>query len=239
MKLTSHLYQVAGDKLSHPYDAAAYLLDGGDALYLIDCGCPNGYEKIVDNIRKAGFNPQDIKAIIATHGHYDHVGAAALFKRDFALPLYLHEADRERVETGDPVKTTAAFLYGCEFPPCKVAGELADGRQFLCKNAVLEIIHTPGHTPGSISAAVKTDGMRILLAGDTLWGGYSEKIDSSEKAWKRSLEKLASYDFDCLSFGHGGPLLYGMANDRIKEAARQFAVYYNPWFKAMKDHFVF
>ena len=107
MKLMGHLYQVAGVSLSHFYDATSYLIEGKDGLYLIDCGTPDGYGQIVENIRTLGFDPADIRAIYGTHGHYDHVGAAALFKKDYGCRLYLHEADRKQVEEGDDVRTTA------------------------------------------------------------------------------------------------------------------------------------
>ena len=60
MKLMEHLYQVAGVSLSHFYDATSYLIEGKDGLYLIDCGTPDGYGQIVENIRTLEFDPADL-----------------------------------------------------------------------------------------------------------------------------------------------------------------------------------
>ena len=62
MKLMPHVYQVAGISLSHAYDAAAYLIEGTEGLYLLDCGTPDGFEAIIGNIQKLQFAPEDIRA---------------------------------------------------------------------------------------------------------------------------------------------------------------------------------
>lgn len=235
MKLCNHIWQVASSNISHSFDASAYLIDTGDGLVLIDCGSADGYELIVENIKKCGFNPADIIAILGTHGHYDHVGAAAFFVRDYGTKLYLHKADTEQVEKGDALATSASLLYRREFPPCVVAGSLQDGQSFVYPNLSIEVLHTPGHTPGSVCFCIQVDGLSILLAGDTLWGGFSVHIGSDEEQWRSSLAKLCSRSFDLLSFGHTAPALFADANTRLAEAQASFANYYNPWFKVLAD----
>ena len=83
MKLLPGIYQVGGPARSHSYDATAYLLTAGDDLYMIDCGKPEGFPLIIGNIRSLGFDPSRIRAVFATHGHYDHCGAARLFREQF------------------------------------------------------------------------------------------------------------------------------------------------------------
>ena len=78
---------------------------------MIDCGTPEGYEIIKNNIEKLGVNLHEIKYILGTHGHYDHIGAAHLWNQEFGCKLYLHEADCKQVEQGDSDKTSAALLY--------------------------------------------------------------------------------------------------------------------------------
>lgn len=238
MKLMPYVYQVAGVSLSHGYDATAYLIEGTQALYLIDCGTPDGFEAIADNIRRLQFAPEDIRAVYGTHGHYDHVGAAALFKEKYGCRLYLHEADVRQVEEGDPVRTTAALLYGRDFPPCPVDGRLAEGDTFSFGNGIsMEVLHTPGHTPGSVCFALDCNGYAFLVAGDTVWGGFSSRIGSDELRWRESLEKLTRRHFDGYTFGHIGANVVADADARLAEAKRQFATYYNPWFKPMKETF--
>lgn len=232
MRLLPNLWQVACPNVSHRFDATAYLIDLGGGLLLVDCGTPEGYGQIVENIRRTGHDPRDIRAILGTHGHYDHVGAASLFMRDFGVPLLLHAADRRQVEEGDGVRTTASLLYGADFPPAAVADVVEDGQVFAFPDGSVEVIHTPGHTPGSVCYVLHGQDTALLIAGDTLWGGASEKIGTDMAAWHRSMDKLCARHFDFLTFGHTSPLLFGDADCRLAEAREQLDAYGNPWFKA-------
>lgn len=232
MKLLPCFYQVAGPGLSHTYDATAYLLSGQTGLYLIDCGTPQGFGRIIDNIRFLGFDPANIKAIFGTHGHYDHVGSAALFLRDYHVPLYLHEADAAGVESGDPIKTTAGLLYGSVFPPCGVAEKVMPGPVLDDPLFTLEAVHTPGHTPGGVCYILKCGDITTLIAGDTLHGGFSLQVGSDESAWRNSLDKLCARHFDNYVFGHCPPMLLADADTRLDCLKRSFGIYYTPWFKA-------
>ncbi len=229
MRLLPDVYQVAGPSLSHPFDAAAYLLpleDGG--LVMIDCGTPPGTEIIRDNIRALGFDPDQVERILATHGHYDHVAGAA----GFQAGLCLHEADAAQVADGDDVKTAASLLYGQKMPALKVSGALRDGDAFAVRAGRLRTLHTPGHSPGSCCFILEhTGGLALLFAGDTLHGGFSPLIGSNEAAWRDSLRRLQGETPDCYTFGHCPPTLLFDARDRISSLAQSFANYYNPWFK--------
>lgn len=237
MKLLNRFYQIGGPALSHTFDSSGYLLDTEQGLYLIECGTPEGYDITLQNIQKLGFDPRAIKAIFGTHGHFDHIGAASLFQRDYGCKLYLHPLDREQVETGDPVATTAAPLYGSQFPPCKVDEELRDGDRFDFGSIQMEVLHTPGHTPGSVSLVLTLDRLTVLIAGDTLFGGFAGYIRSSEEDWRKSLDKLCGRHFDLLGFGHSPAHLLADADARIESARASFANYYNPWFKNFKDKY--
>lgn len=221
--------------MTHSFDASGYLIHTKKGLYLIECGTPEGYPNCVKNIKKLGYNPSDIVAIFGTHGHYDHIGSAALFKQDFGCKLYLHSNDKEQVENGDNIATTAELLYGSRFLPCKVDMELKDGDFFDLGNINIEVIHTPGHTPGSVCYILTIDQIVILIAGDTIFGGFSNFIRSSEEDWKNSLNKICSRHYDLLSFGHSQPQLLADADERLICAKASFANYYNPWFKNFKD----
>lgn len=232
MKLLPHFYQVSGPGLSHPTDATAYLLEGLQGLYLIDCGTVEGYEKIIGNIQSLGFDPGRIKSIWATHGHYDHVGAASLFLHNYNIPLHIHPADTACVETGDPIKTTAGLLYGRVFPPYPCAAPVQPGIVISDPHFTLEAIHTPGHTPGGVCYVIKTSGMDTLIAGDTLHGGFSPLVGSDENAWRHSLDILCARHYDHYVFGHCPATLLGDADTRLDCLKRSFSIYYTPWFKA-------
>jgi glyoxylase-like metal-dependent hydrolase (beta-lactamase superfamily II) len=114
---------------------------------------------------------------------------------------------------------------------------LGDGDVFTAGRAHLEILHTPGHTPGSACVVVTVDGRRVLLAADTLFGGFSPEIGSDAAAWRSSLDRLAGLDLDALSFGHGVSRLLDNPAGRIAEARLRFASYFDPWFKPPRHTF--
>ena len=232
MKLLPGIYQVGGPARSHGYDATAYLLTAGDGLYMIDCGTPEGFPRIVANIRSLGFDPARIRAVFATHGHYDHCGAAGLYREQFGTRLYVHPLDRGQVERGDSLRTTASLLYGAEAVPVPVDGDLTEDFSLDTDAGHITLLHTPGHTMGSCCFVLDhAIGMTLLIAGDTLHGGFHPEIGSDEPAWRASLDKLSARHFDWLTFGHCPPSLLADADERIRSLSRSFANYYTPWFK--------
>lgn len=237
MRLLDNLYQVGGPCLTHDFDAASYVLKSEAGSVLIDCGTPEGYEQLKANVKKIGCEPGEIKMILGTHGHYDHVGAAKLWKEEYGSLLKLHPLDIPQVEQGDDVKTTASLLYGTKFPACPVDGTLNEGETLEVGGTRIEVIYTPGHTTGSVCFDLTMGDMRILIAGDTLWGGFSDKIGSSEDAWKESLKKITARHYDAFTFGHVNPQLIADADTRLREAQKAFANYYNPWFKTFADKY--
>ena len=237
MKLLKNFYQVSGPSLSHFFDATAYLLPDGKGYVLIDCGTPEGFSQIEANIKRLGLDPAQIHTILATHGHYDHVGAGALWRKKYGCRLLLHPLDREQVEQGDPARTSASLLYGVQPPKIKVDGTLNEGDVFPVTGGTLTVLHTPGHTIGSVSFVLKLEDATVLIAGDAIWGGYSEHIGSNEAAWRESLKKITSLHFDYYTFGHIGPQLLADADRRLLEAKMQFANYYNPWFKRFDEQY--
>ncbi len=228
-RLIGNLYAVGGSTLTHYWDANAYLV-AGDEPTLIDCGSVVGYSALKKNLQSLGYEAKDIKKVIATHGHFDHVSAMALLRQESDAKFYIHKMDREQVETGDPDKT-ASFLYNEPFPQVHVDGELQDGEVFNIGGFQLQVIHTPGHSPGSLSFYVKAPELNFLIAGDTLWGGYHPRVGSDIDKWGASLDRLLELDFDALSWGHGQPTLIYEAKVKVAEARQQLGIYFNPWFK--------
>ena len=229
VRLLGRLYMVSGEEISHPWDASAYLVAGEEPV-LIDCGGSEGYPALQRNLRQLGYEPKDIRRVIATHGHWDHLSAMAQLRKESDAQLFVHEADRDQVETGDTDRT-AAFLYGLPFPPVEVNGSLEDGGEFEAGEYRFHTIHTPGHTPGSVSFRVEIEGTKILIAGDALWGGFHPRIRSNLDDWFVSLDRLLELDFDALTIGHSPPRLIPDANTKLKEARRQLGVYFHPWFE--------
>ncbi len=235
VRLLRDLWLVSGARLTHPWDASAYLIEGDEPV-LIDCGGALGYTALKQSLRSVGYEPGDIRRVLATHGHWDHLSAMALLREESDAELWIHEADHKQVETGDDDLTTA-FLYGVPFPQSKVDGLLHDGDVLEAGSIRMEVLHTPGHTRGSVCFLLESSGMNVLVAGDTLFGAYHERIGSNLDSWHRSLDRLCELDVDALTVGHCPPLLLPDGKRRIEEARQQFGVYFNPWFKPFHTEF--
>lgn len=121
--------------------------------FIIDPGAdPERIEKFIE---KDGL---DLKFIINTHGHGDHIAANGYFD----VPIYIHEDDADFLH--DPNKNLSS-AFGFPIVSSSPSKLLKDGDKLAIGDMVLEILHTPGHTPGSI--CIKTDG--VVFTGDTLF----------------------------------------------------------------------
>lgn len=227
-RMSASLWRVAGERITHPWDGNAYLVDAGEPT-LLDCGSAVGYPALRHALDAAGTSPRAVRRVLGSHGHWDHVSAVAGLRRDGDIELWIHEGDRAAVESGDPVRTTAALLYGEPAPRLRVDSELCDGQRLVLGRAVVDVVHTPGHTPGSVCFVVTVDSYRLLVAGDTLWGGFHPDIGSDVAAWRRSLDRLLELDLDYLSFGHGEGDLLTDPHGRLQEARARLGTFYDPW----------
>ena len=138
--------------------------------------------------------------ILLTHGHFDHIGAAEALRQWYHIPLYVHAADAELLS--DPAKNGGKGLMGREV----TAGcdhLLVDGDRIPLDELEFQVIHTPGHTKGSVCFAA--DG--LLLTGDTLFCrgiGRTDLYGGSFPEIRRSLSRLATLEGDRRVFpGHG------------------------------------
>jgi hydroxyacylglutathione hydrolase len=226
VRLCGELYQVAGGDLTHPYDAGAYLLRGAKCV-LLDCGSVDGHAALVANLRRLGVEPRDLAAVYATHGHYDHISGLARLRELADVPLWLHPAEHVPVRSGDGLMTSATLVYERRFPPLVVEHTLRDGQTLP---GSVRVIHTPGHSPGSVCFLLETGGRRVVLAGDTLWGGFHPALGSDIVAWRRSLDRLLLERFDVMSFGHVVSHLVIDAHAKVAAARERLGVLFDPWF---------
>ncbi len=237
VRLGRELFQVAGPSLTHPYDANAYLLLG-DEPTLLDCGSAHGAGALVANLAALGLEPGDVRRVLATHAHYDHVsGADGLRAAGHDVELWLHPAEHQAAEQGCQDRT-AAFAYGAVAPPLRVDGELATGTAVETSSWRVQALHTPGHSPGSTTLIVEfARDAPLLVCGDALWGSFHPRFGSDLGAWHRSLRRLQRTRIDRYVFGHGpvGMVFDGQA--RIAEARRQLGVMFDPWFRSPAEDF--
>jgi glyoxylase-like metal-dependent hydrolase (beta-lactamase superfamily II) len=201
-EVTNGVYLVGSSDLSDSRDCSVYLVDVGD-LVLIDAGAGPGFNRIVENIESLGFDPQKISTLILTHCHIDHVGGAHLFKERFSPQIVMHDLDARVVERGDN-RMTAAFYYHIDFKPLPVDIKFtkAEEHLFVCNNDMV-CLHTPGHTPGSMSVYFDKDGTRVLF-GQDIHGPFMKDFGSDLNAWRESMEKLLALQADVLCEGHFG-----------------------------------
>jgi hydroxyacylglutathione hydrolase len=112
-----------------------------------------------------------VSAIVATHAHFDHILAAGELRELTGAPFYLHDADRPLL---DWMQTSVRLFLGVETgPPPEVDTPAREGERLVAGGAELEILHTPGHSPGSISLV----SGKSLFSGDTLFAGSIGRTD--------------------------------------------------------------
>jgi glyoxylase-like metal-dependent hydrolase (beta-lactamase superfamily II) len=202
-EIISGVYLIGGPGITAADDAAIYLINFTGELVLIDAGAGRSSSQIVRNIEMLGFHSEAISSLILTHCHIDHIGSVPFFKKQYGTKLMIHERDAGAVEKGDSRKT-AANWYGTTFPPTAVDQKLKEEHEILkFGQEELHCLHTPGHTPGSISLYLDRAGKRVLF-GQDIHGPFHRDFDSDVNAWKKSMHKLLELEADILCEGHFG-----------------------------------
>lgn len=112
--------------------------------------------------------------ILHTHAHIDHIGGSAAFKRLCGGDARLHKGDQWLYEHLD---MQGQWLGLSSTEAVALDGHLEEGDRFDVGASRLEVLHTPGHTPGSCSFVMETDGRQLLFAGDTLFAGGIGRTD--------------------------------------------------------------
>ncbi len=149
-----------------------------------------------------------ITAIVATHAHFDHVIAAERVREATGAPFYLHDDDKPVLSW---LQESGRLFLGIDLPPPPEVDSSADEGSKLVAGAVeLEVIHTPGHSPGSISLL----GDGALFAGDTLFAGSVGRTDLPGGDWQTLLASIAAlaerFPPETVVYsGHGPPTTLG------------------------------
>ncbi|MEI8333474.1 MAG: MBL fold metallo-hydrolase [Chloroflexota bacterium] len=158
-----------------------------------------------------------LRLIVSTHCHWDHIGDNAAVSEETGADIAVHAADRAGLEHPDP------FFAPFEIPPSVPAVELAEGGRIRFGSIVLEVLHTPGHTPGSVCLLAPDAGE--LFSGDTLFRGGWGRIDlpgGDPDAMVESLIRLRRLG-DPLRVlpGHGGRTTIGAERPWLDRVAHE------------------
>jgi len=158
-----------------------------------------------------------LKLIISTHGHWDHIGDNAAVAAHTSADIAVHPLDAHRLT--DPKPLWAPF----EIPSSVPAVELAEGGEIRFGSIRLGVLHTPGHTEGSVCLVAADDG--LLFSGDTLFAGSFGRVDlpgGSAEAIAESLTRLSRLPDDLVVLpGHGTTTTIGRERHWLDWVARE------------------
>ena len=144
--------------------ASSHLIDTGDGLILLDAGYPHSLYLVFEGIRNLGFDPHDIRILLLSHGHYDHLGAARAVAEYTGAKTYLGAPDRDYAN-GKLDLTWAkelGYVYDEAFEPDVL---LSDGDHIRLGDIDIECKAAPGHTPGTMAFFFEAAGMRFGMHG--------------------------------------------------------------------------
>jgi glyoxylase-like metal-dependent hydrolase (beta-lactamase superfamily II) len=203
----------------------AWLIDR-DGLTLVDTGVSGSADKILAAIRELGKQPSDVRQILVTHAHPDHIGSLATLKRATGAKVYAHSLDAPIVRSGAgfrPLTPAPGLIVGIlfrlfikqPFPTVDGTGvdvEVNDGDE-LPIGGGLKVVHIPGHCKGQVAFLRARNG-GLLFAADACANiprlGWSLGYEDFEEG-KRSLAKLSALTFDVACVGHGKAISKGAA----------------------------
>ncbi|CAN5733052.1 MBL fold metallo-hydrolase [soil metagenome] len=158
-----------------------------------------------------------LRFVVSSHRHWDHIGDNAAVVQATGASLAAHAADRHGLEA--PAALSAPF----DIPPSVPALDLAEGSEIRFGSIRLEVLHTPGHTEGSV--CLLEAGERLLLSGDTLFAGGWGRVDlpgGSAEAMVESLARLASLDPGLAVLpGHGARTTIGREAPWLEMVAQE------------------
>ena len=148
------------------YAASSHLIDTGDGLILIDTGYPQNLYLLINSIYKLGFSPYDVKYIIHSHGHYDHLGGTKAFCELTGAKTFIGSGDETYADGKDDLTWAKELGYTGYYETFTPDVIMHDGDVIELGNTKIEVISTPGHTPGTMSIFfdVEEDGKTYHVA---------------------------------------------------------------------------
>jgi glyoxylase-like metal-dependent hydrolase (beta-lactamase superfamily II) len=218
------------------WDTKVYVLIEGDRLILVDAATPGRAQAVWRYLDSLGYPPEAVDEIWLTHGDIDHIGSVSALKAGSGAQVVAHSADTPLVDGSAPRELgplplagiyQALFNWGVNrlfrFQPTLVDCPVED-RQRL---GSWQVIHTPGHTPGSI--CFYHPERRIIIVGDALnhrrgqLGAPPPLFTPDMVQAHASIRRIADLDFEVCCFGHGPPLTEN-AQHRVRAFAESLSL---------------
>ncbi|MCR6691832.1 MAG: MBL fold metallo-hydrolase [archaeon YNP-LCB-003-016] len=210
MIITRHIELIDGSFCN------VYIVKDIDGYVLIDAGSSDNTMKVLDYIRGRGLGEKNCKGIIVTHHHRDHIGCLAELKETLKTKVIAHKLETQYIDGRVKSQRTAGVKY------VNVDVEVDDGDIVYG----MRVIHTPGHTPGSICLHHQED--KALFVGDLIVNEnnvlmeipahYSMNPDQNRESIERIYREL---DFEIALPSHGQPII-SKARERIGELIKTF-----------------
>jgi metallo-beta-lactamase class B len=189
---------------------SSILIVGDQGNVLIDGGTEEDADLIAGNIRALGFKVEDIKYILMSHEHFDHVGGIAKLQRLSGATLVTSAPAAKAFASGTPTPDDPQSGINKPFPPASVGRVIGDNGEIRLGNLMLTAIATPGHTPGALSWRwVSCDGgvCRTIVYADSLTPVSRDDYRFSDRpayvaAYRASIAKIAASPCEILLTPH-------------------------------------
>jgi len=202
----------------------ALLIETDEGLILVDAALPQSSMLIEANIRKLGFDPLNIKAILVSHAHFDHAGGINALQRLSGAAVYSSPDGADVLRSGLLQEDDPQFLYGPEntsFPASKNVTGIADREVVTVGGVSVKAVHTPGHTPGGVSWTWESCALGTcydIVYADSLTAvsaeGYRYSDGPAANQMIESAGAIAELDCDVLLSPH--PFFFGM-KDKLEK----------------------
>ncbi len=204
-----------------------YLIIDNGRITLVDTGLRGNEKRIYVCMEKLGYAPKDVKRIIITHAHLDHINCLRRLKDDTGAQVMVSEADAATVEGKKPLRT-AGGLFGTIFSalrlyyrykPVKADVVLEDGDSVDALGG-LEVVMLSGHSEGNLGLYSRPK--RLIFSSDTIrvMGGRlvppDPRFTEDPKSAIEAIKRLSGLDFNSMFPGHGKPIMSN-ASEKVKE----------------------
>ncbi|TFF68466.1 MBL fold metallo-hydrolase [Candidatus Thorarchaeota archaeon] len=194
-------------RTSSSFDSNIGYISSGDRRALVDTGTGMHSDSVQRDLNRLGVSIEDITDILLTHSHIDHIGGVVGILKETNPTIHLHKSEAERINAGD-MELTLSSHFGVKLPPMKIDNLLEEGDTVNLGDVTLEVLHTPGHSIGSICLFEKSQS--LMFTGDTMFAGASfGRVDfptGSPERLVASLKRLSEIDFEIALAGHMHPI---------------------------------